>query len=78
MKISLIINQEALQVNLQPENDGDRQLFQVLMAYNGSPAQITTGVELSMCRGGYLRAFGRGEGIACITIKKFAPHVPAQ
>lgn len=73
MKISMFITGDAMQFNLEPESEHEREMLAILGRYNGN-ATISPGVDVSMCRGGYLRNFGEGPKVTAITIAK--PEVP--
>ena len=64
----MFITENVVQVNLTPENDHERKFVQMLMDYEG-PVKIHHGVNISECRGGYLRDFGLREALA-ITIHR--------
>ena len=74
MKWSLMICDDVLQVNLEPENDHERKAIEIL-SENSGEANIHTGVDIGPCRGGYLRNFGENNSLA-ITIRKPMPEPP--
>jgi hypothetical protein len=70
MKWSLMMRADVMQVNLEPENDHERKIVDMLAAHAGQ-ATIHAGVNVDECRGGYLRNFGENNSLA-ITIKAIA------
>jgi hypothetical protein len=69
MKISIIVTENAMQFNLEPENDHESKFLEILTTYNGE-VTITKGVELNMCQAGFVRSFGPDPRMATVTIVK--------
>jgi hypothetical protein len=72
MKFSMFITEDAVQFNLAPENDHEKKFLGVLSEYEG-PARLHHGVNVSECRGEYLRNFGSRQDVLAITIKVMKP-----
>jgi hypothetical protein len=70
MKWSMMVRENVMQVNLEPENDHEREALEILRKYEG-PASIHKGVSVAECQGGYMRNFGPSDALA-ITIHKSA------
>lgn len=69
MKFSMFINQDAMQFNLTPESEHEKEFLLLLKKYSGE-VTIHNGIDLSLTQGNYLRSFGdRGEVVA-VTIHK--------
>lgn len=69
MRFTMFVTEETVQFNLQPENDHEKKFLGVLLDYQG-PVTIRYGVNVSECRGGYLRDFGRDSSVLAVTIKR--------
>ena len=74
MKWSLMMREDVLQVNLEPENDHERKAIEILSKHTGD-VTMHPGVSIEDCRGGYLRNFGENKSLA-ITIRKSVPEPP--
>lgn len=68
MKWSAFITEGAIQFNLEPENDHEKELLSSLAKYTGE-VSVHKGVSIRECRGGYLRNYGGDERHTAITIK---------
>lgn len=68
MKWSLMMRDDVLQVNFEPENDHEKKAIELLSSHAGS-VTMHTGVNIDECRAGYLRDFGGNKSLA-ITIRK--------
>jgi hypothetical protein len=64
----MFVRGNSMQVNLEPENDHEREAIDLLSAHNGQ-ATIHSGVNIGTCQGGYMRVFGESNCLA-ITINK--------
>lgn len=76
MKITAYLTQDAIQFNLIPESEHERNFMALLKKYTGE-VHVEIGANIGMCRGGYLRDFGRGsldsaEFATAITISRKA------
>lgn len=70
MKWTMMLSDNALQINLTPENDHEREAMKILQSHDGK-VTINKGVSVNMCQGGYLRNFGEpAEACVAITITK--------
>ena len=69
MKFTALITAEALQINLVPEAEHEKEFVKTLEKYHGE-VSIHTGVSVEECRGGYLRVFGESKDVLAITIRK--------
>lgn len=69
MKWSLMLREDTLQINLEPENDHEREAVKILRSHGGS-AEIRTGVSIAEYQGGYMRNFGERSDTVAITIRK--------
>ena len=67
MKWSMLLTEDAMQFNLDPEDDHERELIRLLAKYQG-PVSIYEGVSVAQCRGGYLRDFGRRDNVFAVKI----------
>lgn len=70
MKWSMFVRDNSMQVNLEAENDHEREALKMLSKHKGK-AVIHSGVDIGTCQGGYMRVFGESESLA-ITITKEA------
>lgn len=68
MKWSMMIRGDALQMNLEAENDHERKALDILREHKGQ-AVLHNGVNVDLCQGGYLRNFGENTSLA-ITITR--------
>lgn len=69
MKWSMMLRENVLQVNLEPENDHEREAMKILRTHGGV-ATIHAGVSIERCQGGYMRNFGEANDAVAITIHK--------
>lgn len=70
MKWSMMLRENTLQMNLEPENDHEREAIDILREHKGA-ATLHHGVKIQECLGGYLREFA-GDSALAITIHKAA------
>jgi hypothetical protein len=68
MKWSMMLRENTLQMNLEPENDHERKAIDILREHKGT-ATLHHGVKIQECMGGYLREFS-GDSALAITIRK--------
>jgi hypothetical protein len=68
MKWSMMLRENTLQMNLEPENDHERKAIDILREHEGT-ATLHHGVEIQPCMAGYLRNFGEHNSLA-ITIHR--------
>lgn len=67
MRFSIYATKDAMQFNLTPETEHEKEFLRMLNKYKGN-VKISAGVDVSLTQGDYLRSFGeRGETVA-ITI----------
>jgi hypothetical protein len=64
----MMLRDDALQMNLEAENDHERKALDILREHGGK-ATLHNGVNVQACQGGYLRDFG-DNGCPAITIKQ--------
>ena len=69
MKISMYATGNKIQFNLEPENDHEKNFMRMLSSYTGK-VEVHSGVNISDCKGGYVRNFGRDNNTTAITISK--------
>jgi hypothetical protein len=69
MKISIFVNQDAMQFNLTPETDHEKEFLRMLNKYTGE-VTIHSGVDISLNQANYLRSFGERSDAVAITIHK--------
>lgn len=69
MKWSMMLRENVLQVNLEPENDHEREAMKILRKHSGV-ATVHAGVSITECRGNYMRNFGESDDAVAITIHK--------
>ena len=72
MKFSMFVTENAMQINLTPENDHEKRFMDILKNTDGE-VSIHKGVSIAECRGGYLRNFGESDRDTCITITNAKP-----
>jgi hypothetical protein len=72
MIISVFITDQAMQFNLQPESDHEREMLTALGKFTG-PVTIERGADIGMCRGNYVRNFGESSRCVAITIHQPKP-----
>lgn len=69
MKFSIFVNQDAMQFNLMPESEHEKEFLRLLNKYKGE-VTIYNGADIVLNQANYLRSFGdRNEAVA-ITIGK--------
>lgn len=68
MKWSMMMRDNTLQMNLEPENDHERKAIDILREHKGT-ATLHHGAKIQECMGGYLRNFEGSDSLA-ITIHK--------
>ncbi len=69
MKFTVLATGDVVQFNLHPENDHERKFVGMLAEYEGR-AELHHGVDVSECKGGYLRIFRESTEALAITIHK--------
>ena len=69
MRFSMFINQDAMQFNLMPESDHEKEFLCLLKKYSGE-VTIHNGIDVSLTQGNYLRNFGERDEAVAITIHK--------
>ena len=69
MKITMFVTEDAVQFNLEPQNDHEKKFLKILQEYNG-PVAIHQGMDVGLCSGGYVRNFGEGSRVLALTILK--------
>lgn len=74
MRITLFVTPEALQFNLDPQGEHERELLDVIAKYDGQ-VHIAAGAHIGTCKGHYVRQFSadRTPGILAITIEREPP-----
>lgn len=60
MKITMMLTGDAMQFNLKPETEHEKEFVKMIVA-NPGQATIHKGVDIGLCQGGYLRNFSYGE-----------------
>jgi hypothetical protein len=60
MKFSMYVVKDAIQFNLSPETDIEKEYLNLLNKYTGQVV-ISKGVDLALCRGKYIRSFGESK-----------------
>jgi hypothetical protein len=63
----MFITEDAMQVNLTPENEHEKRFVDILRS-TGGDVSIHKGVDIGTCQGGYMRNFGERDKSTCITI----------
>ena len=69
MRFSMFITENAMQINLTPENDHERTFIKMIDGEN-KIVTIHKGVDIGMCQGGYVRNFGTKSEALAITLKE--------
>lgn len=69
MKINLFVTNDAIQFNLEPESEHEKEFFAILTKYTGE-VTISRGVDIGLCQGGYIRSFGENSRVTTVTIRK--------
>ena len=64
-----MLTSDAIQFNLTPENDHERDFMGMLSGYTGE-VSVSQGANVAMSRGGYLRSYDGGGNTTAITIQK--------
>lgn len=72
MKITMMMTEDAIQFNLEPESEHEKDFMKGLSKYKGV-VSISNGVSVGMSHGGYLRNYGEEERVTAITIYKSMP-----
>jgi len=74
MKFSMFVIDNAIQFNLTPENEHEKEFANLLNKYKGE-VSITNGADIAMSSAGYIRNFsyGTSERIIAVTIRKPEP-----
>lgn len=80
MKVSIIFSEGTKQINFTPENEDEKLALKLITPDDDIQLAVKRGyfagdgnyssVELSMCRGGYLRAFESNESIMLVLTPK--------
>ena len=71
MNWSLFLTKDAIQFNLTPENEHEKELSAILKKYNGR-VSVYDGIDVNMTKGDYLRGFGEKSDTLAITIHKLS------
>ena len=69
MKFSIFATENAIQFNLTPENEHEKEFVKILEKYKGE-VYTKMGVDISMTQGNYLRVFGEREDTLAVTVNK--------
>ncbi len=69
MKITMFVIEDAIQFNLEPESKTERRFLDILDSFEGQ-VTLKKRVNIGMCQGGYIRAFGESNGIAIVIREK--------
>lgn len=72
MKFTMFVTEDVVQFNLTPENDHEKKFLGVLAEYEGS-VRLHHGVDVSECKGEYLRVFGERREVLAVTIRRREP-----
>lgn len=72
MKFSIFVIQDAMQFNLTPENDHEKEFLRLLNKYKGK-VTIHNGVDLSLNQANFIRSFGQNDEQVAITIHQPEP-----
>jgi hypothetical protein len=72
MKFSMFVTEDAMQINLTPENDHEARFMDILKNTDGE-VSIHKGISIAESRGGYIRLYGQSDRDTCITIKNAKP-----
>lgn len=75
MKFSMFVTSDAMQVNLEPENEHERKFVAML---NEAKGEVTLhhGAEIARCQGGWMRDFGERQTVLAIQIKTASKDQP--
>jgi hypothetical protein len=75
MKITMFLTDNAMQFNLDPESDHEKEFVSLLRKYTGA-VSIQAGADIGMSKAGYVRNFGEGVSsrIVAIVIRKPEPN----
>jgi hypothetical protein len=68
----MFVCSDAMQVNLEPENDHEKRFVEMLKATSGR-VTLHQGVDIAPCRGGWVRDFGESSKTLAIHIDTAAP-----
>lgn len=68
MIITATITKDALQFNMLPETEPEREMLRVLAKHEGT-AHISRGSNFTMTQGGFLRDFGQPADSIAVTIR---------
>lgn len=69
MRFSMFVTENAMQINLTPENDHE-SYFLKMIDDDRKIVTIHKGVDIGMCQGGYVRNFGTKSEALVITLKE--------
>jgi len=72
MKFTMFVTEEAIQFNLEPESEHEKEFLKMLGRYNGD-VSIKQGADIGMSQAGYIRNFGSESKHVAITINKPEP-----
>ena len=76
MRITMMMDADAVQFNLHPESEHEKQFMAGLTKYNGG-VSVHPGVNIRECQGGYWREFGsEREDVTAIVIRRELPAPP--
>ena len=75
MKITVMMSPDITQFNLTPESEHEKEMIGVMAKYNGD-TYMTQGVQISECRGAYLRDFGPDTRSLAITLRRLGKQQP--
>ena len=84
MKTSIVINEQAKQIILTPENDTDRAILKMItpndkvdLAFKSgrfTSEHSHAGMNISMCQGGFLRGYSDEESLMMVLTPKERPE----
>lgn len=69
MKFTMFVASDAMQFNLEPETETEKELLKLLNKYKGE-VTIHNGVSIAESQGGFIRNYGETERVLAITIRK--------
>lgn len=69
MKFTMFVTSGAMQFNLEPENQHEKEFLALLDKYKGD-VSIKRGVDLAMSQANFIRSYGEKSDIVAITISK--------
>jgi hypothetical protein len=78
MKFTMFVTEDAVQFNLETENEHEEKFMGVLSEYQGT-VELHKGVDVGLCQGSYLRNFGGSEArVLAVTIRRKTEDEPSQ